>query len=79
MLVVDTSGRAVADVYVPPAVALAHPDLVQPHLLSDLSVESAMAYGIFIAMKARVSLCVTGDRSGWTSTWGSLVAKDGTR
>lgn len=75
VLVTDTSGRAVADVLVPPVVAFVYRDLVQPTLLSSLSVESAMAYGIFLAMKARVSLLISGDRAGWQTSWGSLVER----
>ena len=36
------------------------------------SVAAALAYGVFLAMKANVPLVVTGDLAAWNVQWGVL-------
>ncbi len=38
-----------------------------------MSVESALSYGIFLAIRCHFSLVIAGDRSAWNPDWGHLT------
>ncbi len=38
-----------------------------------MSVESALCYGIFLAIRCHGSLVIAGDRSAWNPDWGYLT------
>jgi hypothetical protein len=41
---------------------------------AQTSVESAMSYGLFVSLRAGVSLRLSGDRSVWDERWGTIVS-----
>jgi len=38
-----------------------------------MPIEASVCYGIFLAMRLRLSLVVTGDPSAWDPNWGRLI------
>ncbi|MND03429.1 hypothetical protein D3C83_232360 [compost metagenome] len=38
-----------------------------------MSVESALCYAIFLAIRSNTSLVIAGDRGAWNSDWGYLT------
>jgi hypothetical protein len=38
-----------------------------------LSIESALCYAVFLAMRSDASLVISGDRSAWNPEWGHLT------
>lgn len=38
-----------------------------------MSLDSALSYAVFLAMRARLPLVISGDRSLWQSDWGYLT------
>ena len=38
-----------------------------------MSIESALSYAIFLAIRTGSSLVVTGDRAAWNADWGYLT------
>jgi len=38
-----------------------------------MSVESALCYAIFLAIRCRMSLVISGDRAAWNPDWGYLT------
>jgi len=55
----DIEGAIIARNYPPPA--------------PGMSIESALSYGIFLAMRTGASLVIGGDRSLWNPDWGYLT------
>lgn len=39
----------------------------------EMSLDSALAYALFIALRAEIPLVLTGDRSVWPARWGQLL------
>lgn len=39
----------------------------------DLGLETALSYALFIAMQAETPLVLSGDRSVWKASWGTLT------
>ena len=38
-----------------------------------MSIESALSYAVFLAIRTRSSLVITGDRAAWDPDWGYLT------
>jgi len=38
-----------------------------------MSIESALSYGIFLAVRTGTSLVIAGDRAAWNADWGYLT------
>jgi len=38
-----------------------------------MTIESALCYSVFLAMRAGVSLVISGDRAVWNANWGYLT------
>jgi hypothetical protein len=39
----------------------------------EMALESALSYGVFLAIRSGVPLALSGDQSAWNPAWGSLV------
>jgi hypothetical protein len=46
-----------------------------PSIDGELPLETALAYGLTIAMKANLRLRLTGDAAVWNPAWGQLVGE----
>lgn len=67
----DESTRA--RIVLPPRLSAMMVDQNYPPPAPVLTVESALSYGVFLAMRANVSLVISGDRDLWRPDWGYLT------
>jgi hypothetical protein len=69
----DEAGRRQARMTVPAEIELEMPGANYPDAPEIMSVESALAFGLVLAVRSGRSLVLTGDPSVWTPDWGVLL------
>ena len=62
-----------ARILLPPRLSAMMIDQNYPPPAPVLSIESALSYGLFLAMRANASLVISGDRALWRPDWGYLT------
>ena len=67
----DDSTRA--RILLPPRLSALMVEQNYPPPAPVLTIESALSYGLFLAMRAGVSLVISGDRALWQAEWGYLT------
>lgn len=67
------AGADTARIVLPPAIEGLLIDRNYPPPAPTMSVESALCYAIFLAIRTRTSLVITGDQSAWNPDWGHLT------
>src|SRR3954454_10180050 len=66
-------GVPTARLIVPEGVQVAMARSQYPVLDDAMSAESALSYGVFLAIRSGRSLIIGGDPSVWDPTWGQLL------
>jgi hypothetical protein len=69
----SADGTKCGSIRLPEQVTTAITTLDYPIPARDMSFESAVAYGVYLALRAELPIAVTGDRSVWNEHWGTLV------
>lgn len=62
-----------ARIVVPPRLERMMTESAYPPPSPAMSIESALCYAIFIALRADASLVIAGDRTAWNPDWGYLT------
>jgi hypothetical protein len=66
-------GAQSARIVLPPRIERMMIDRSYPPPAPSMSVESALCYAIFLAIRTGTSLVITGDRAAWNPEWGYLT------
>ena len=66
-------GAGSARIVLPPRIERLMIDRSYPPPAPSMSVESALCYAIFLAIRTGSSLVITGDRAAWDPGWGYLT------
>ena len=66
-------GAASARIALPADIQQLLVDRDYPPLAPSMSVESALCYGIFLAIRSKASLVIAGDKRAWNADWGYLT------
>src|ERR1700743_1410927 len=69
----DSEGKRAARMLVPRDVAAQMIDANYPVAQGAMSVESAVAFALMLAVRSKRSLVLTGDPSAWDASWGVLL------
>jgi hypothetical protein len=62
-----------ARIVLPPRIQRMMTDSSYPPPAPSMSIESALSYAIFLAIRTGSSLIITGDRTAWNPDWGYLT------
>jgi hypothetical protein len=71
-----SSGAGAARILLPSRIERMLADSGYPPPAPSMSIESALSYGIFLAIRTETSLVISGDRDVWNSDWGYLTDLD---
>jgi hypothetical protein len=66
-------GLPTARIVLPPRLTTMLADQSYPPPAPVMSIESALSYGVFLAMRSKLSLVISGDRAAWNADWGYLT------
>jgi len=69
----DSAGKRAARMMVPRDVAVQMADANYPSAPGSMTVESALAFALMLAVRSKRSLVITGDPSVWDASWGVLL------
>ena len=68
--------RGAARILLPPRIERMLADSGYPPPAPTMSIESALSYAIFLAIRSESSLLIAGDRDVWNADWGYLTDLD---
>ena len=66
-------GAHTARIILPPRLTEMLSEQSYPPPAPVMSIESALCYAIFLAIRTETSLVITGDRAAWNPDWGYLT------
>lgn len=69
-------GRHSARLLLPPTLAAMMGEQGYPPPAPSMSVDSALCYALFLAIRGDATLVVSGDRAAWNPDWGYLTDLD---
>lgn len=67
------AGADAARIVLPPRIEHMLIERNYPPPAPTMSIESALCYAIFLAIRTETSLVITGDRAAWNPDWGYLT------
>jgi hypothetical protein len=67
------NGGGSARIVLPPRLQRMMTESAYPPPAPSMSIESALSYAIFLAIRTDLSLVITGDRTLWNPDWGYLT------